>query len=100
MGTHAFALPEGIRNISHPADDARMRAIPESLRRSEFENDAAEIGRRWQEALALTIDASPPDYIHCSPTELITLIVENAGKGVADINCRLARPRTSEPSHR
>jgi len=66
--------------------------------RSGFENGAAEMGRRWKEALALAIDAPSLDYIHCYPIERITLIV--AGKSVAGIDCRLARPGTSEPIHR
>ena len=58
MVPNAFALPDGLRNLSHPADDARMRAILEALYRSGFQNDAAEISRRWLEAL-LHIDDSP-----------------------------------------
>jgi hypothetical protein len=99
MGGHAFALPDGIRNFSHPADDARMRAILEALRRAGFQNEAAEINRRWQDALGLTTDAAPPDYMHCYPSELITFVVDKAAKGVADMECRLARPSTSDPIH-
>ena len=56
MGGDAFALPDGIRNITHPADDARMRIVLAALRRSGFQSDAQEISRRWQEALRLTTD--------------------------------------------
>ncbi len=99
MGGDAFALPDGVRNLSHPADDARMRAILEALQRSGFQNDAAEISRRWHEALSLTTDSPAPDYMHCYPDELITSVVEKAGEGVADMECRLARPDTSDPIH-
>ncbi|MGO9267828.1 MAG: hypothetical protein ACLQBA_23560 [Candidatus Binataceae bacterium] len=99
IGGNAFALPDGLRNLSHPADDARMRAILEVLRRSGFQNDVAEISRRWLEALDLTTDLPVPDYMHCYPDELITFVVEKAAKGVADMECRLARPATSDPVH-
>jgi hypothetical protein len=81
MGGHAFALPDGIRNLSHPSDDARMRAILDALRSSGFQNDAAEISRRWQEAMGLTTDVPAPDYMHCYPAELIAFVVEKAAKG-------------------
>lgn len=54
---------------------------------------------RWQEALDLTTDSLVPHYMHCYPDELITFVVEKAAKGVADMECRLARPGTSDPVH-
>jgi hypothetical protein len=99
MGGNAFALPDGIRNITHPADDARMRAILQALRQSDFQNDAAQISRRWQEALRLTTDTPAPDYLHCYPDALINYIVEKAAEGVAAMECRTGRPNTSDPVH-
>jgi hypothetical protein len=99
MGGDAFVLPEGVRNITHPADDARMRVILEALRRSGFQKDAMEIKRRWQEALRPTTDTPTPDYIHCYPDALISFIVENSAEGVTDTECRLARPKTDDPVH-
>ncbi len=100
MGGNGFALPDGVSNLSHPADDARMRAILEALRRSGFDKDVAVIGRRWEEALSLTGASPAPDYIHCYPSELITFVVEKAAMGVADMDCRLAGLQTSDPVHR
>ena len=99
LGGNAFALPDGLRNISHPADDARMRAILQTLRRSGFEREAASINARWREALQLTTDGPAPDYAHCYPDELIAFIVDRAARGVAEMDCRLAKPETSDPVH-
>lgn len=100
MGGDAFALPDGVRNITHPADDARMRAVLAALRRSGFQNDAQEISHRWQEALRLTTDAAAaPDYLHCYPDALINFVVEKAAEGVAEMECRVARPDTIDPVH-
>jgi hypothetical protein len=98
-GGNAFVLPDGLRSISHPADDARMRAMLEALRRSGFEKEAAEINARWQEALRLTTGAAAPDYVHCYPDDLIGFIVDKAAKGVAEMDCRLATPATRDPVH-
>jgi hypothetical protein len=98
-GSDAFMLPDGVRNITHPADDARMRALLQALKRTGFQAEAAQIGTRWQEALQLTGDTAPPDYAHCYPEELIGVIVEKAGAGVADMDCRPARPDTGDPVH-
>jgi len=99
MGGNAFAIPDGISYISHPADDARMRAILEALGRSGFSKDTIEITGRWREALALTTDSPEPEYVHCYPEELLSAVVEDAVKGVTETECRLARPETSDPIH-
>jgi hypothetical protein len=99
MGGDAFALPDGVRVVTHPADDARMRAILEALRRSGFHNEATEINGRWEEALLLTADSPAPDYIHCYPDALVSFLVEKAMEGARDMECRLAKPDTSDPVH-
>jgi hypothetical protein len=99
MGGDAFALPNSVRILSHPADDARMRAILEALRRSGFRNEADEITHRWGEALGLTTDSPAPDYMHCYPDKLISFVVEKAAEGIEDMECRRARPDTTDPVH-
>jgi hypothetical protein len=98
-GRNAFVLPDGIRNVSHPADDARMRALLEALRCSGFNKQASEIEGRWREALHLTADTPAADYMHCYPEKLVSLIVEKAIQGVSDMECRLARPNTRDGVH-
>jgi hypothetical protein len=98
-GGDAFAVSDGLRNVSHPADDARMRAIVEALRRSGFDKESDEISARWAQALHVTADTPSPDYTHCYPDSLISFIVEQAGHGVAEMDCRLARPDASDPVH-
>lgn len=99
FGSNAFALPDGLRIITHPPDDARMRAVLEALRRSGFQREAGDIGKRWQEALLLTTDAPSPDYAHCFPDALIELVTAKAREGIAEMDCRLARPDTDDPVH-
>ena len=99
MGGDAFTLPDGVRNITHPADDARMRAMLTALRHLGFQKDAQEIDRRWQEALRLTADAASPDYLHCYPDSLVNFMVEKAAAGTAEMDCRIARPDTGDPVH-
>jgi hypothetical protein len=98
-GTNAFVMPDTMRSLSRPADDARMRVILRALRRSGFKPEAAEISERWQEALRLTADALAADYAHCYPDALIDIIVDGATKGIAEMDCRLATPETADPVH-
>jgi hypothetical protein len=98
-GINAFALPDDVRNISHPADDARMQVILQALRQSGFEPEAAEIADRWREVLRLSMDVTAPDYAHCYPDCLIDFIVDEAAKGVVEMECRLAKPGTGDPVH-
>jgi hypothetical protein len=99
MGGDAFALPDPLRTITHPADDARMRTVLQALRISGFQQDAIKINETWQEALRLTNGHPPPDYSYCYPESLIDSIVEKAADGVAKMECRMARTDTDDPIH-
>jgi hypothetical protein len=99
MGGNAYALPDPLRSITHPADDARMRTILKALRISGFQQDATKINETWQEALRLANDRPSPDYSYCYPESLIDTIVEKAADGVAKMECRMARPDTDDPIH-
>jgi hypothetical protein len=47
----------------------------------------------------LANDVPAPDYLHCYPDELIAFIVGMAADGVADMECRPAKPDTADPVH-
>lgn len=96
-GGNAFAMPDGLRNITHPADDARMCCMLEALRRAGFSSDAARIGARWKEALDLSGDMASPEYMHCYPDNLLRLIVENVSLGAREMDCRIADQGTTDP---
>lgn len=99
LGGDAFALPDPLRSITHPADDARMRTILQALRISGFQQDAIKINETWQEALRLTNDHPSPDYSYCYPDSFIDAIVEKAADGIANMECRMARFDTEDPIH-
>jgi hypothetical protein len=99
MGSDGYLLPDGIRNITHPADDARMHAILKALQRSGFAKEASEVTNRWAAALLLTGSVPAADYAHCYPDSLIDLIVEKAAQGVAEMECRTVKAGTSDPVH-
>ena len=96
-GSNAFALPSGLRIATHPADDARMRAVLASLRKTGFTDAADAITVRWNNALRLSDDAKAPDYAHCYPEALIDRIVVKALEGVEAMECRIADPNTGDP---
>ena len=96
-GTNPFAVPSGGRIVTHPADDARMRVVLASLRRTGFGDSAAAITALWNEALKLSENARVPDYAHCYPRELIDFIVQKALEGIEAMECRIAGPNTADP---
>lgn len=98
-GGDAYALPDGIRNITHPADDARMRALLAGLQLCGFDADVAEIRQRWQETLRLTTDVAAPDYFYCYPDELIEFVACKAKDGTLEMDCRVAGKQTRDPVH-
>lgn len=99
-GGDAFWLPDGMRLGTHPADDARMRAILHALSRLGFAQEAGKVESRWHDALRLTTAGRPePDYIHCYPDALVDVVVEEAMQGVRDMDCRIPTHETQDPVH-
>ena len=100
QGSDAFLLPDGLRVVTHPADDARMRAALKALECAGFKSEADDLNACWQQVLELTTVAVAPDYAYCYPDALIDFVVDRAMKGASDMGCRLARPDTDDPVHR
>lgn len=97
-GSNPFEIPL-IAVDSHPADDARMRAILDGLCQIGFAQEAAEIEKRWEELVA-TLGVSPePEYQRCFPAHLLRLLSEKALSGVKAMGCRIASPDTSDVVH-
>lgn len=99
MGKDPYELPTPFRPATHPADDARMRALLAALRLGGFDKDAAAIEARWKDALLLANAVPSPDYPFCYSDELIRFTVEKARQGVAEMRCRMAATGATEPIH-
>ena len=97
-GDDPFEVPV-FQVASHPADDARMRALLSALEHSGFGNEAAAISTRWRELLAQTGTRPEPEYHRCYPDRLISEIVQLARVGTSAIACRLASPSTAGEVH-
>jgi hypothetical protein len=98
-GGNAYELPTLLRPTTHPSDAARMSALLVALRKSDFQSESAKIEQRWTKALDLTNPDPDSNYNHCYPEEILKFITQKVGEGVADLECRLARPDTSDPVH-
>jgi hypothetical protein len=99
MGKDPHEMPTPFRPATHPADDARMRALLAALRLSGFQEDAAGIEARWREVLRLANASPSPNYPFCYPDDLIGFMVTAARQGVAEMQCRMAAPGTADPIH-
>jgi hypothetical protein len=84
---------------SHPADDARMRAMLFGLEAAGFTGEAVEIGSKWKQLLEHNDVTPEPEYFQCYPDELLRQLAADALRGVRDIGCRLATPTTPDPVH-
>jgi hypothetical protein len=81
---------------SHPANDARMRAMLYALSQANFADQAAVIGERWRRLLAQSGERPEPEYHRCYPEEIMRRIVALAHDGVIAIGCRIATPDTQD----
>ena len=79
---------------THPADDARMRAMLLALRLFDcFKNDADTIKRAWQEFTATMGYKAEPEYFQCYPDTHLVRLVSRAKDGVKGIGTRFADAR-------
>lgn len=97
-GIDPFHVPIS-RSTSHPADDARMRAILHALVTSKFTDQATKIQHCWEDYLS-EIDARPePEYHRCYPGDLISAISERARAGVIGMQVRISSGDTTDSVH-
>jgi hypothetical protein len=99
IGKDPYEIPSTFRSASHPADDARMRALLMALKQSDFSREANAVASRWHDAMNLANAKAPPDYLFCYPDELIAMAVAKARQGFAQMQCRFATPTTRDPIH-
>lgn len=97
-GGDPFEVPL-VSASSHPADDARMRAILFALEAAGFSAEAASVRARWGELLSHHDSGPEPEYHRCYPDELLQKVAAHARRGVEAIGCRLADATTADPVH-
>jgi hypothetical protein len=83
--------------LSHPADDARMKAMLYALTMLGFKDEANDIKVKWEELLTISGAKATPEYRRCFPDSLIQRIAEEAVAGVNSIGCCVAGPNTGTP---
>lgn len=93
-GGDPFATPL-MREATHPADDARMRAQLGILRLlGEFDGEAASIERAWREYIGAMEYRATPEYHLCYPDAQIKAVAHAAKEGVEGIGVVAATSRT------
>ena len=71
---------------THPADDARMRAVLAMLSATGFDIEARKIKEAWNEYVEITNFAPEPEYQQCYPNDLLSAeIVLAAKQGIDEI---------------
>ncbi|MGB8493940.1 MAG: hypothetical protein WCE53_06020 [Candidatus Acidiferrum sp.] len=84
------------RSSSHPADDARMRAMLLTLEKGGFEEEAVSIRKRWKSFISHVGLNPEPEYHRCFPQQLLQGVVEHALSGIAATGLRIAKKDTSD----
>jgi hypothetical protein len=75
---------------SHPADDARMRAMLYCLNSIGFAVEAAKIQQYWADLLASTASVGEPEYYLCFPDKILSALSTHAVTGVRNMGCTVA----------
>lgn len=83
--------------LSHPADNARMKAMLSGLNLLGFTKEAKEIEAKWVELLSISGAKPIPEYGRCFPDAIIQKIAEEAVAGVKSIGCCVAEPNNRSP---
>lgn len=97
-GANPFDVP--LTSLSsHPADDARMRAMLCALDTAGFAPESSQILKRWQTFIANSGAKPEPEYHRCYPETIIHTLAERAKEGVIGTQVRIASPKTTDPVH-
>ena len=86
--------------LSHPADDARMKAMLYALTMLGFTKDADEIKAKWEDLITISVGKATPEYRRCFPDNLIQQITKEAVAGVTSIGCCVAKPQNTTSIYR
>lgn len=97
-GEDAFDVP-GYSYTSHPADDARLRAMLLGLKLAGFSAEIPDIESKWQDFIDITGYTETPEYRRCYSGELINKMAIIAFESVRQMGCRVATPSTSDKIH-
>lgn len=97
-GGNPFEVPL-VGTSSHPADDARMRALLFGLDILGFAAEVAAINSKWRQLLDHHDTSPEPEYYRCYPDDLLRRVAAHAHRGVREIGCRLASSATTDPIH-
>lgn len=99
ISTNPYDVPT-TNLLSHPADDARMKAMLNALVKLGFTDEAKNIELRWGNLLAMSGAKPSPEYRRCFPDALIRQISEVAVMGVKSIGCCVANPNNGTPVYK
>ena len=82
---------------THPADDARMRAMQLMLTANGFDGEAKQIDVAWRDFIEVMGYDMEPEYRQCYPEGLLSKIVSAAIEGVVGSGVMPAKPDALAP---
>ena len=98
-GRGVFQVPLFGKGGTHPPDAARMETILNGLTLIGFENEAAQIDRKWKTFLSTSNAEITPEYQRCFPRPLLKTVAEIAFEAAKSLNCRIVTPETTGDMH-
>lgn len=96
LGDNPYRVPT-MAQLTHPADDARMKVMLFALNVAGFRQEADMINKRWNELVSLSGARPDPEYRRCFPNQILQQMAQDAYDGVSAIGCRIASPETDDP---
>ena len=82
---------------THPADDARMRAVVMMLAATGFEAEVKPIEKAWRDFVEVMGYDKEPEYQQCYPQDLLFEIVSAAKEGIKGTGVVAAKPDALKP---
>ena len=97
-GEDAFDVPR-YTYTSHPADDARLRAMLLGLKIVGFAAEIPYIETKWQDFIDIAGYTATPEYRRCFSGDLLKKIASIGFESVTQMGCRVATPSTTDKIH-
>jgi len=95
MSWEIYKIPT-FQRISHPPDDARMKAILIGLELIGFTSEKAEIEQKWEEFKVIVNQKKSTDFSTAVPEKLLRQAAEFCLVGTKQIGCEIASSSTGK----
>ena len=94
-GGNAFEIVQNERDISHPADAARLEVVLAVVKEAGWSDELAEVSGFWEQAMQTLEQKKQIEFEQCYPVSLLEEIGKSTAAATRQLGCHFASPQDS-----